>query len=130
VRCEDDFSVGVHIHTSRAKGDAGAWVLEFDREMQRFAVTAAADESPYGARIEGDVAPILEQLRTAGLVYLDPPDGVPVDRAISLSGSLTAINQALYFCAPRAVPPSGDEVAPVDGQYGAGDEAGQRRAEE
>ena len=141
VRCEDDFSVGVHIHTSRAGGDAGDWVLEFDREMQRLPVTAAADGSPYHARIAGDVAPILELLKHAGLVYLDPADGPPLDRAISLSGSLQAINQALYFCAPRASPlaasppaagplASGDEVAPVDGQHGAGDEAGERRAEE
>ena len=28
VRCEDDFSVGIHIHTSRADGDVGHWTLE------------------------------------------------------------------------------------------------------
>ena len=52
-----------------------------------------------------------------------------MERAISLLGSLYAINQALYFCAPKAVPPSGDEVAPVDGQDGAGDEPRQGAAE-
>lgn len=132
VRCEDDFSVGVHIHTSREGGDAGRWVLEFDKEGERFPVTAVADGSPYHARIGGDVAPIIALLKNAGLVYVDPQAGASIDRAISLSGSLHAINQALYFCAPRVSPPapSGDEVAPVDRQDGAGDEAGQRGAEE
>lgn len=127
VRCEDDHSTGVHIHTSRAGGDNGRWDLEFDKEGQHFPVTAVADGSPYGARIEGDVAPLLEQLKNAGLVYLDPQDGLPIDRAISLSGSLTAINRALFFCAPK-VPAagSGDHIAPVDRKDGAGDVAGQR----
>jgi hypothetical protein len=131
VRCEDDLSVGLHIHTSRADGDAGQWVLEFDKEGERLPVTAVADGSPYHARIAGDVAPLLQLLKEAGLVYLDPVAGLPIGRAISLSGSLYAINQALYFCAPKVgTPGSGDEVAPVDGQDGAGDEAGEGRAEE
>src|SRR5690606_26951216 len=49
VRCEDDLSVGLHIHTSRADGDAGQWVLEFDKEGERLPVTAVADGSPYHA---------------------------------------------------------------------------------
>jgi hypothetical protein len=102
VRCEDDFSIGLHIHTSRDGGDIGRWDLEFDKEGQHFPVTAVVDGAPYGARIEGDVGPLLEQLKNAGLVYLDPQDGLPIDRAISLSGSLTAINRALFFCAPRS----------------------------
>lgn len=132
VRCEDDFTVGLHIHTSREGGDAGQWVLEFDKEGERFPVPAVADGSPYHARIGGDVAPIIEQLKNAGLVYVDPQSGASIDRAISLSGSLYAINQALYFCAPKVSPPvpSGDEVAPVDRQDSAGDEAGQGAAEE
>ncbi len=101
VRCEDDFSTGLHIHTSRPEGDAGSWVLEFDREMTRFPVTASAEGSPYGARIEGDVTDLLFNLRNAGLIYLEPPGGSQIDRAISLSGSLDAINRALYFCAPK-----------------------------
>ena len=105
VRCEDDFSVGLHIHTSRADGDAGAWRLEFDDvDRTSFPVTAAADGSPYHARIAGDVAPIIQALKDNGLVYLDPAAGLPIDRAISLSGSLYVINQALFFCAPKAVP--------------------------
>jgi hypothetical protein len=101
VRCEDDFSIGLHIHTSRVGEDAGRWVLEFDKEGDRFPVTATADGSPYRARIDGDVAPLLEALKNDGLVYLDPAEGAPLDRAISLSGSLYVINQALYFCAPK-----------------------------
>ena len=106
VRCEDDLSVGLHIHTSREGGDAGRWVLEFDKEGERFEVMAVTDASPYRARIEADVAPILDQLKNGGLVYLDPVDGPSIDRAISLSGSLHAINQALYFCAPRVTEPA------------------------
>lgn len=121
VRCEDDYSVGLYIHTSRAGGDSGRWVLEFDKEDERYAVTATADSSPYGARIEGDAGALLEQLKNAGLVYLDPQDGLPIDRAISLGGSLTAINRALFFCAPRnpepvqatRKPPSTARMAPV-----------------
>jgi len=130
VRCEDDFSVGLHIHTSRADGDAGRWTLEFDKEGERFPVTAVKDTSPYHARIEGDVPPILALIRNSGLVYLDPDSGLPLDRAISLTGSLAAINQALYFCAPKspvepaapASPPAlGDEVPAIDRQDSPGD---------
>lgn len=128
VRCEDDFSVGLHIHTSRADGDAGNWVMEFDKEGERFPVTAVADGSPYHARIDGDVAPILELVRNSGLVYLDPDSDLPIDRAISLSGSLVAINQALYFCAPKTS--LGDEVAPIDGQDRPGDVPGEGAAQE
>jgi hypothetical protein len=127
VRCEDDFTVGIHIHTSRADGDVGHWTLEFDKEGQRFPVTTVKDNSPYHARIEGDPVPILDLLKNSGLVYLDPDSGLPIDRAISLSGSLTAINQALYFCAPKT---SGDEVPAIDGQDGAGNVPGERATEE
>ncbi|HEY9012420.1 MAG TPA: hypothetical protein VIN06_15535 [Devosia sp.] len=128
VRCEDDFSVGVHIHTSRAGTDAGRWRIEFDKGDPAYDIVAVEDGSPYGARVEGDVEPILFGLRNLGLVYLDPQDGAEVDQQISLNGSLYVINQALYFCAPRAVPEasSGDEKPAVDGQDGAGDEARQR----
>ncbi len=103
VRCEDDKQVGLHIHSSRADGDAGAWVLEFDKEGTRFPVTAVPSDAPYGARIMGEVTALLEAIKNSGLVYLDPASGQPIERAISLSGSLAAINQALYYCAPVAV---------------------------
>lgn len=131
VRCEDDFTVGLHIYTSRADGDVGRWTLEFDKESERVPVTAVKDNSPYHAKIEGDVAPILDLLKNSGLVYLDPAGGLPLDRAISLSGSLYAINQALYFCAPKTVSPpaSGDEVPAIDGQNGPGNVPGEGTAQ-
>jgi hypothetical protein len=113
VRCEDDFTAGIHIHTSRPGGDTGSWVIEFDKEGERFPVTAAPDGTPYNARLSGDIEAILDRLKNAGLVFLDPPDGASIDQGIPLTGSLYAINKALYFCAPRT-PPSGDEVTAVD----------------
>lgn len=104
VRCEDDFSVGVHIHTSRPGGDAGRWRIEFDKGDPAYDVEAMADASPYGARIARDVEPILFALKTLGLVYLAPLQGAEIDQQIGLGGSLKAINEALYFCAPRVVP--------------------------
>jgi hypothetical protein len=101
VRCEDDLSVGLHIHTSRLGGDEGGWRLDIDGE--HFELTARADGAPYHARVEGDVAPLLDGLRNGAVAYLDPATGAPVSRnGISLEGSLYVINQALYFCAPKA----------------------------
>ena len=111
VRCEDDFTVGLHIHTSRPEGDVGRWHIEFDKGDPRLDVTAIADGSPYDARIEGDVAPLIEALKNGAVVYLDPESGPPLERAISLSGSLYVINQALYFCAPK-VPDEPEALEP------------------
>lgn len=115
VRCEDDFSTALHIDTTRLGGDAGRWSVTIDREHP-IAVTAVAVEgSPYGAKIEGDVMPIIEAIRNGNSFFLDPADGGPVpDRGIGLTGSLKAINQALYFCAPRAVPQTGEKEADDD----------------
>ena len=110
VRCEDDFSVGVHIHTSRAGTDAGRWRIEFDKGDPAHDIEAVEDGPPYGARIAGDVEPILFGLKNLGLVYLDPQDGAEVDQQIYLNGSLYVINQALYFCAPRVVPETSKET--------------------
>lgn len=100
VRCEDDFSVGLHIHTSRLGGDAGAWRLDIDETS--FALRAEPEGSPYHARVAGDVGPLLDGLRNGAVAYLEPQAGAPVHRnGISLAGSLYAINQALYFCTPR-----------------------------
>jgi hypothetical protein len=126
VRCEDDFTTGVHIHTSRPEGDAGAWTLEFDGGAAAITATAAPDASPYHARFTGDVEPILFGLKNAGLLFLTPPNGEPLEQGISLTGSLTAINQALYFCAPKT---SGDEVPAVDGQNRPGDVPGEGTAQ-
>jgi len=130
VRCEADYTTGVHIYTSRAGGDAGNWVLAFDEDAERMPVRAQADTSPYRTRVEGDVTALLDRLKNAGVVYLEPETGPATERAISLYGSLYAINRALYFCAPKLSVPSGDEIAPIDRQDGAGNEAGQRRTEE
>lgn len=106
VRCEDDFSVGLHIHTSRLGGDAGRWTLDIDKDHHE--VEARASGAPYHARVEGDVAALLEALKQGAVAYLDPQAGAQVHRnGISLSGSLQAINQALYFCAPRTPPAAG-----------------------
>jgi hypothetical protein len=102
VRCEDDFEVGLHIYTSRPGGDAGRWLIEFDKEGERFEVDAKADGSPYHARAEGDVAPLIEALKNGAIAYLDPIAGPEVPKnGITLDGSLYVINQALYFCAPK-----------------------------
>jgi hypothetical protein len=111
VRCEDDYSTGLHIHTSRQGGDEGEWRLDIDKDSH--AITARADGSPYHARIEGDVTVLLDGLRNGAVAYLDPMEGAEVPRnGISLSGSLYVINQALYFCAPK-VP---EVTAPSDSE--------------
>ncbi|WMT88053.1 hypothetical protein NO932_05445 [Pelagibacterium sp. 26DY04] len=101
VRCEDDFSVGVHVHSSREQGDAGRWVMTVDRENH--AAQAQVSDAPYGARFpDADAAWLEERLRQGTFVYLrhedDEGEGF---RFIDLSGSLRAINTALYYCAPR-----------------------------
>jgi hypothetical protein len=100
VRCEDDYSTGIHIHTSRSQGDAGEWLLTIDKENRT--VRAVAEGSPYGARIAGNGAWVLDRLQQGALAYLHRPDGEALPHnGISLDGSLHAINRALAFCAPR-----------------------------
>lgn len=111
VRCEDDFAVGLHIYTSRPGGDAGRWRIDIDDDDHE--VDAKPDGTPYHARAEGDVTAVLEALKNGAVAYLDPIAGPEVPRnGISLSGSLYVINQALYFCAPKA--PAEAETPPVD----------------
>lgn len=104
VRCEDDYTVAVHLDTTRLGGDAGRWQLEIDNED--FTVTAVeVEDSPYGAKVSGHVSAIIEAIKNGVSLFLDPLDGAPVPSSgIGLSGSLYAINQALYFCAPRNEP--------------------------
>lgn len=112
VRCEDDYTTGIHIHTSRSQGDVGRWLVTIDKE-ERW-VTAEADDSPYGARIvEDDFAWMLDRLQQGGLAHLHPEDDLILTRnRISLAGSIYAINRALAWCAPR-VPPA-EPNAPLD----------------
>jgi hypothetical protein len=100
VRCEDDFSVGMHLYTSRPEGDAGAWAVDIDKDHGQF--VAVADDAPYGARIEGDLDWLRDGLEQGAVAYLQPLFGEPLQRGvIPLGGSLTAITQALAYCAPR-----------------------------
>jgi hypothetical protein len=102
VRCEDDFSVALYVDTKRLGGDGGRWRLQIDEATHEVVATPVAN-SPYGAKVEGDVAAIIDAIKNGVSLYLDPLEGSPLTRnGIGLSGSLYAINQALYFCAPKA----------------------------
>jgi hypothetical protein len=110
VRCEDDFTAGVHIHTSRHPDDLGVWEMTIDREVK--SVTAVADQAPYGGRFVEDGEWLLERLRQGTFIYLRHADDAGgAFRFIGLTGSLYAINAALAWCAPR-VPPAEPEAAP------------------
>jgi hypothetical protein len=103
VRCEDDFTAGVHIHTSRPEGDVGVWAITVDKETRSFTAEAA---EPYGARLVGDFAWVLDNLRHGAVAYLQPEDGSPMPaNHIPLDGSLYAITKALAYCAPRTPSP-------------------------
>jgi hypothetical protein len=107
VRCEGDYSTGVHIHTSRPEGDAGRWAITIDKETRSFDAVAA---QPYGARLVGDFSWVLDGLANGAVAYLEPEtgSGMPANH-IALDGSLYAINAALAFCAPRVpVEPKAD----------------------
>ena len=110
VRCEDDFSTGIHIHTSRPEGDVGQWLVTIDKE-ERW-ITAEAGNGPYGARVvEEDFAWMMDRLQQGGIAHLHPRDDQPLPRnRISLAGSLYAINRALAWCAPRV--PRSEPMAP------------------
>ena len=105
IRCEDDFTVGLHIHTSRAGGDAGRWRLTVDEEQ--LDLEAAADGSPYHARVGAGADEAIDRIRNGAVAYLHPSDGAAVSaEAIPLGGSFAAIGAALFFCAPRVAPAS------------------------
>ena len=109
IRCEDDFSTGVHIHTSRPQGDVGRWAITVDKETRSF--TAETSE-PYGARLVGDVSWVLDNLRNGAVAYLEPEDGSPMPaNHIALDGSLYAIARALAYCAPRTTVPGEPNAA-------------------
>lgn len=99
VRCEDDYTTGVHVHVSTGPV-VGSWDMTLDRENAT--LVAGPSDSPYGARFVDDAAWLLERLRQGTFVYLRHADAPEAPfRFIDLSGSLYAINQALAWCAPR-----------------------------
>jgi hypothetical protein len=101
VRCEDDFSIGVYIDTGRLGGDGGRWRLQVDDQAYEV-VAVSVETAAYSAKIEGDVSAVVEAIKNGGSLFLDPLEGSPLARnGIGLSGSLHAINQALYYCAPN-----------------------------
>lgn len=112
VRCEDDFTTGLHIHSSRFGGDAGRWSMTVDREDRTF--TAEKSDSPYGARINEDVDVLLDRLRHGTFVYLrhDEDEFAPF-AFIDLKGSMHTIAEALYWCAPRTAPAEQNTVSDV-----------------
>ena len=63
---------------------------------------------PYGGKVvdtETPIATLIEALKQSGSAFMEPMGGeAPVPQNIDGTGSLYAINQALYFCAPRVVP--------------------------
>lgn len=117
VRCENDFSTGLHVHTSRAGGAAGAWELTLDREARVLQTTEG--ETPYGARLADPDGWLLDGLRHGTFVYLRHMD----DEAgafdfIDLTGSYHAIAEALYWCAPRVAPDEqSDQPGVMSGIY-------------
>lgn len=103
VRCEDDFSTGLYIHSSRYPDSLGRWELTIDKET--FTVEAQAAAAPYSARIGGDVAALADRLALGGFVYIrHAEDNAAPFAAIDLAGSLQAMTEALYWCAPRMGP--------------------------
>ncbi|MGV8831660.1 MAG: hypothetical protein ACOH2N_06775 [Devosia sp.] len=110
VRCEDDFSTGLFIHTSRPQGDAGRWDITIDKQTRAFSAVAS---SPYGGQLIGDYSWVLDNLRNGAVAYLQPADGsaMPANH-IPLDGSLYAINRALAWCAPRV--PKNEPIKPPD----------------
>ncbi|PXA98441.1 hypothetical protein DMC47_08400 [Nostoc sp. 3335mG] len=110
VRCEDDFTTGLHLYSSRFGGPAGRWTMTLDREDRAF--LAEPDASPYRARIIEDADWLLDRLRYGTFVYLrHEADAHAPFAFIDLSGSMTAIAEALYWCAPR-VPESEQNLSP------------------
>lgn len=99
VRCEDDFSTGIHVYASRPAGAAGRWELTLDRETRHLSVASA---QPYGGRFEDADGWLLDGLRQGTFVYLrHENDAEGAFGHIDLGGSYRAIEEALKWCAPR-----------------------------
>ena len=100
VRCEADFSAGVHVYTSRLGGDAGRWTITLDREDRTLATSP--EPSPYGAALRDDDGWLLDGLKHGTFIYLRHADDSHAEfDYIGLGGSYQAISEALFWCAPR-----------------------------
>ncbi|RUT30278.1 hypothetical protein EMQ25_13270 [Arsenicitalea aurantiaca] len=100
VRCEDDFSVGFYVTTSRPGGDLGLWRITIDKEERPF--DGVATETPYGARLKGDAFWLRDRLEQGTHAHILSEEGpLPPGSSISLGGSLRNITLALAHCAPR-----------------------------
>lgn len=108
VRCEDDFSTGIHIHTSRPH-ILGQWEMTLDRENASF--VARASDSPYGGQFVDRAEWLLDRIAQGTFIYLRHADDAGGFAYIDLAGSLFAINRALAFCAPRIGPASEPNAA-------------------
>jgi hypothetical protein len=113
VRCEDDFSTGIHIHSS-LPDVLGPWDMTLDRENASF--LAEPSEAPYGGRFVERADWLLDRITQGTFIYLRHADDAAGAYAhIGLGGSLYAVNQALAFCAPRiksGEPNTGADVQP------------------
>lgn len=99
VRCEDDFTTGIHIHTSHPVA-LGSWEMTLDRENAIF--IAGPSPAPYGGRFVERADWLLDRIRQGTFIYLRHADDSGGNVAyIELGGSLFAVNRALAFCAPR-----------------------------
>ena len=108
VRCEDDFSIGVHVHASR-QPLLGEWEMTLDRENASF--TAEPSDAPYGGRFVERADWLLDRIEQGTFIYLRHTNDDGGSFAyIDLGGSLQAIKRALAFCAPR-VPPAEPKAA-------------------
>ena len=101
VRCEDDFSTGIHIHTGRPDV-LGSWEMTLDRENASF--VAEPSDGPYGGRFIERADWLLERIAQGTFIYLRHANDPGSFAYIDLGGSLYAINSALAFCAPRVSP--------------------------
>jgi len=103
VRCEDDYSTGLYVYSSRLGGDAGRWEMTLDRERRQMA--AQVDSGVYGARLDDPEGWLLDGLRHGSFVYLRHADDEQGAFAfLDLSGSYRSITEALQWCAPRLPP--------------------------
>jgi hypothetical protein len=113
ARCEDDNTIGFYLHTTAPGELFGRWKLSLDRETPSEVFLAQPRSgSPYDAELENPPETLLDGLKNGAFLYLDRQSDGWSSGLISLSGSLYAINQALYFCAPPEPEPDTSNPSP------------------